>query len=126
MERKILVVEDDLDILRLVTFSLEKSGYEVLTAVNGKEGLEKATDDRPDIILLDLMMPFMDGAEMLERLKEIPDMKDVPVIILTARCEQQDIAAICAHGVSDYVIKPFNLVELMEKIENVLGCETCK
>ncbi len=126
MERKILVVEDDLDILRLVTFSLEKSGYEVLTAVNGEEGLEKVADDRPDIILLDLMMPFMDGAEMLERLKEIPDMKDVPVIILTARCEQQDIAAICAHGASDYVIKPFNLAELMEKIENALGCETCK
>ena len=126
MERKILVVDDDLDILRLVTFSLEKSGYEVLTAVNGKEGLEKATNDRPDIILLDLMMPFMDGAEMLERLKETPDMKDVPVIVLTARCEQQDIAAICVHGVSDYVLKPFNLAELMEKIENVLGCETCK
>ncbi len=126
MERKILVVEDDLDILRLVTFSLEKSGYEVLTAVNGKEGLEKATNDRPDIILLDLMMPFMGGAEMLERLKEIPDMKDVPVIILTARCDQQNIAAIRAYGVSDYVTKPFGPTELMEKIENTLGCKTCK
>ena len=126
MERKILIVEDNLDILKLVTFSLEKSGYEVLTAVNGKEGLEKATNDMPDIILLDLMMPFMDGAEMLERLKEIPDMKDVPVIILTARCEQQDITAIRAYGVSDYVIKPFSPAELMEKIENTLGCKTCK
>lgn len=117
---KILIVDDEPDYVTTVQYRLEWSHYEVITAANGKEGLEKAAKENPDVILLDTSMPIMNGHEMLERLRKHPDLKDIPVIMLTALCEPQDIATASSHGVADYVAKPFDFTELLEKIANVL------
>ncbi|GAG57395.1 unnamed protein product, partial [marine sediment metagenome] len=94
--------------------------YEVITAANGKEGLEKAISERPDLILLDITMPVMNGHEMLERLRNHSDLKDTPVIMFTSLCEAQDIATASSYDIADYVTKPFDFTELMEKIASAL------
>ncbi len=118
---RILVVDDEVDIVSTVKYRLEFCEFEVITAANGKEGLEKATSEKPDIILLDISMPVMNGHEMLERLKNSPDIKDIPVIVLSAFSEAKDIAKAAKLGIADYVTKPFDFPELMGKISNVLG-----
>jgi len=117
---KILVVDDEPDLVNTVQCRLKWHRCEVITASNGKEGLEKAISERPDLILLDLNMPVMNGHEMLKRLRNHPDAKNTPVIMLTALCEAQDIAAVSSYGIADYVTKPFDFTELMEKIANAL------
>ena len=117
---RILVVDDESDLVNTIQCRLEWYRCEVITAANGKEGLEKAISEKPDLILLDLNMPVMNGHEMLERLRNHPDLKDTPVIMLTALCEAQDIATVSSYGISDYVTKPFDFTELMEKIAHAL------
>jgi CheY-like chemotaxis protein len=117
---KILVVDDEPDLISTVRYRLEFSQCEVVTAMNGQEGLEKAASEKPDLILLDTNMPVMDGHETLARLKSDPDLKDIPVVMLTALSEAKDIAAASAHGIKDYITKPFDFTELMEKITNIL------
>ena len=117
---KILVVDDEPNIVQTLQDRLEMNDYLVVTACNGRDGLEKATNERPDIILLDVIMPIMDGHEMLERLRKTEDGKDIAVIMLTARSQNQDIARATACGIDDYIIKPFDLSELLEKIEGIL------
>ena len=117
---KILIVDDEPDYVSAIQCRLEWSHYDVVTASNGREGLETATQEKPDLILLDTSMPVMGGHEVLERLKRDPDLKNIPVIMVTALCEAQDIAKASAHGVADYVAKPFDFAELVEKIANAL------
>ena len=117
---RILVVDDEADLVSTIQCRLKWYRCEVITAANGKEGLEKAISEKPDLILLDISMPVMNGPEMLERLRNHPDLKDTPVIMLTALCEAQDIAAVSSYGISDYITKPFDFTELMEKIANAL------
>jgi two-component system OmpR family response regulator len=117
---KILIVDDEADLVSTVAYRLKFAECEVITASNGLEGLERARAEKPDLILLDTNMPQMDGHEMLERLRADDAIKRIPVIMLTARCEAQDIARASAHGVSDYVTKPFDFGQLMEKIRTVL------
>lgn len=117
---KILVVDDEPDLVSTIQYRLEWSNCEVITASNGKEGLEKAASEKPDLILLDIKMPVMNGQEMLKRLREHPDLKDIPVIMVTVVCEQQDIATASSYGIADYVTKPFDFTELTEKIANAL------
>ena len=117
---KILVVDDEPDYITTVQCRLEWSHYEVITATNGEEALEKAASEKPDLILLDTNMPVMSGHEMLEHLRRHTSLKDVPVIMVTARCEAEDVAAASAYGVADYVAKPFDFTELVEKIANAL------
>ena len=116
---KILIVEDELDIVRTFQDRLEMDGYPIITAENGKEGLEKTIKEKPDIILLDVNMPVMDGFEMLEALTKYPEGTDCSVIILTVRSQKEDVARAEACGVRDYLVKPFDLDELLEKIESV-------
>lgn len=118
---KILIVDDEPDYITTVQCRLEWFHYEVITATNGEEALEKAASEKPDLILLDTNMPVMNGHEMLEHLRRHPSLKDVPVIMVTARCEAEDVAAASAYGVADYVAKPFDFTELVEKIANALG-----
>jgi len=120
-QAKILVVDDEPDLISTIQCRLEFCNYEVLTASNGKEGLDKAESEKPDLILLDTNMPVMNGHEMLQGLRRNPDLKDTPVIMVTAICEAQDIAAASACGISDYVTKPFDFAELMEKIAAILN-----
>ena len=117
---KILVVDDEPDLVSTVEYRLKFSNCQVVTAGNGKEGLEKAASEKPDLILLDTNMPVMNGHEMLESLRNDPAIKDIPVIMLTARCEPQDIAAASAWGIEDYITKPFDFGELMEKVRHAL------
>ncbi|MBN1360698.1 MAG: response regulator [Sedimentisphaerales bacterium] len=119
-QAKILIVDDEVDLVSTVAYRLKFAECEVVTASNGLEGLERAKSEKPDLILLDTNMPQMDGHEMLERLRSDEALKHIPVIMLTARCEAQDVATASAHGVSDYVTKPFDFGQLMEKIRTVL------
>lgn len=118
---KVLVVDDESDVVSTVQYRLEFCEFEVIAAANGKEGLEKAASEKPDLILLDISMPVMDGHEMLERLKSRPDLKDIPVIMLTAYSDAKDIAKAADLGIVDYITKPFDFTELMRKISNALG-----
>jgi two-component system alkaline phosphatase synthesis response regulator PhoP len=118
---RVLVVDDEADIVSTVQYRLEFCEFEVITAANGKEGLEKAANEKPDLILLDISMPVMGGHEMLERLKNSPELKDIPVIMFTAFSDAKDVAKAVELGVADYVTKPFDFTDLMGKITNVLG-----
>ena len=117
---KILVVDDEHDLVTTVEYRLKFSNCMVVTASNGQEGLEKAGSEEPDLILLDTNMPIMDGHEMLKALRADPKLKHIPVIMLTAICGPQDIAAASAYGITDYVTKPFDFTELMDKVEAAL------
>jgi DNA-binding response OmpR family regulator len=116
---KILIVDDEPNIVRTLKDRLEMNEYDVITGSNGQEGLERAIKDQPDLILLDVIMPLMDGMEMLEALRRRPECADIAVIMLTARSQTQDIARAKSCGIEDYIVKPFDLSELLEKIENV-------
>ena len=120
IQARILVVDDDPDYASTVQCRLEWCQYEVITAANGKEGLEKAVEQRPNLILLDTNMPVMNGHEMLERLRKHPDLKDIPVIMVTALCDVENIATASSYNVADYIAKPFDYTDLMEKIANAL------
>lgn len=117
---KILFVDDEADMVSTVECRLKWSGFDVVTASNGKEGLDKAVSEKPNLILLDTNMPVMNGYEMLEQLRKNPQLKDVPVIMLTAMCEAQDIRKASSYGIADYITKPFDFTVLMEKITNIL------
>jgi two-component system OmpR family response regulator len=117
---KILVVDDEPDVVSTVEYRLKFAKCSVVTASNGHEGLERAAAEKPDLILLDTNMPGMNGHEMLERLRADPALRHIPVIMVTARCEPQDIAAASAWGIADYVTKPFDFAQLMDKIQAAL------
>lgn len=117
---KILVVDDEPDLVSTVEYRLKFANCQVVTASNGQQGLEQAAAEKPDLILLDTNMPDMNGHEMLARLRSDPALQHIPVIMVTARCEPQDIAAASAHGISDYVTKPFDFAQLLDKIHAAL------
>jgi CheY-like chemotaxis protein len=124
--RKILVVDDEPDYVGTIQCRLEWCHYQVITAANGQEGLEKARAEEPDLILLDTSMPVMDGHKMLNHLRRDPALKNIPVIMVTALCEPEHIAEASSYGVADYVAKPFDFTELLEKISGVLGGKALK
>lgn len=117
---RVLVVDDEPDLLSTIECRLKFCQCDVVTAANGKEGLDKAAAEKPDLILLDTNMPVMNGYEMLEQLRKNPDLKNIPVIMCTALCEAENIARASSYGILDYVTKPFDFADLMEKIENIL------
>jgi DNA-binding response OmpR family regulator len=114
------VVDDEADLISTLEYRLRFANCRVVTAANGQEGLERAAAEKPDLILLDTNMPGMNGHEMLGHLRADAALREIPVIMLTSRCEAQDIAAASARGVADYVTKPFEFAQLMEKIHAVL------
>ena len=115
---KILVIEDDLSILTGLSMNLKFEGYEVLQAQDGQRGLERALDDRPDLIILDVMLPSMNGYEVLKELRGRN--QEVPVVLLTARGTEGDKITGLNLGADDYVVKPFGLQELLARIKAVL------
>ena len=117
----ILVVEDSKEIAALVKFRLKSSGYEVVTAENGKVGLEIAQKNRPDMIILDVMMPVMNGLETLMALKSEYSTRSIPVIFLTAQSTEQEIIKGLELGAEDYITKPFSPQELVTRVKTVLG-----
>ncbi len=121
---KILIIDDELDYISIVQCRLEWCHYDVITATNGKEGLEKATSEKPDLILLDTNMPIMNGHDMLERMRKDRELQDIPVIMVTALCDAKDIDTASSFGISDYITKPIDFEKLIEKISNILNKKT--
>src|SRR5579871_1682795 len=119
MPKKILAVDDERHIVRLVQVNLERQGYEVVTAYDGKEALEKVASENPDLIVLDVMMPYMDGFEVLKTLKKDPTTRDIPVIMLTAKANDADVFQGYKSGVDCYLTKPFNPLELLTFIRRI-------
>jgi len=120
MTKKILVCDDEPYILMALTDAVEMEGYECVTAINGKEALQKARETLPDLIMLDIMMPFMDGFEVCRELKADPSTRDIPVIMLTAKSQQIDIQKGKDVGADDYITKPFRPSTLRKKFNEVL------
>jgi len=117
---KILVVDDDPDILNLVRYNLEREGFSVLTAANGQDALQLAHSQPPQAIILDLMLPEVDGLEVFRQLKRDPTLSDIPVIMLTAKGEEVDRVVGFELGADDYVIKPFSPRELVLRVKAIL------
>jgi len=116
-ETKIVVVEDEADILEILTYNLEREGFSVIGADNGTLGLQLIKQHLPDIVLLDLMLPGMDGLEVCQQLRAHPASANIPVIMLTAKNEESDIVLGLGLGADDYVSKPFSPKELIARIK---------
>lgn len=116
----ILVVDDDPVIQQLLRVSFEMEGYQVITANDGVDGLERARADRPDLMILDVMMPRMNGIEVARALKSDPGTSSIPILMLSAKAQAADVSAGGASGVDDYVTKPFDPQVLLERAEGLI------
>ncbi len=119
-KEKILVVDDEQDLVKLVRYNLEKDGYKVETAYNGEDALFLARKARPELVILDLMLPGIDGLEVCKKLKTDPELANVAIIMLTAKGEEADITLGIKLGADDYVTKPFSPKELVARVRAVL------
>lgn len=115
--RKILIVEDEKDILQLVKLYLDKEGYRTVTAATGSEGLRQARAEKPDLVVLDLMLPEIDGLEVCKRLRSAPETAMLPIIMLTAKAEESDTVVGLELGADDYVTKPFSPKTLVARVK---------
>ena len=118
---RILVVDDEIYIVHILDFSLGMEGYEVLTALDGEQAVEKAKAERPDLIVLDIMMPKLDGYETCKLLKADEATKNIPVILLSAKGRNVDQKIGFEVGADDYITKPFSPRKLVERINAILG-----
>lgn len=114
MNIKILIIEDEKNIVDILSFNLKNEGYEILCAYNGEDGLKLALKEKPELIILDIMMPKMDGFQVCKSIREV---LDVPIIMLTARAEEVDKVLGLEMGADDYVTKPFGIKELMARVK---------
>jgi len=121
MRKKILVVDDEIQLVEMLKMRLEANGYEALTAYDGREALEKVRNQNPDLILLDLMLPKMDGYKVCRMLKFDKKYKNIPIIIFTARVQESDKEKGSQVGADAYIIKPFEPQVLLSKIKELLG-----
>ena len=119
-KKKILVVEDDRDISELITYNLEREGYEVACLYDGGQVVDFAHKRRPEIIILDLMLPEVDGIEICRTLKSDPDTKHIPIIMLTAKSEEADVVVGLQMGADDYITKPFSPKVLVARIKAIV------
>ncbi|NGZ11413.1 MAG: response regulator transcription factor [Nitrospira sp. LK70] len=118
--KKILIVEDEQDILQLVKHYLEKEGFRPVTAMSGLEALKKVKEEKPDLVVLDLMLPEMDGLEVCKRLRSVPDTAMLPILMLTAKAEESDTIVGLELGADDYVTKPFSPKALIARVKALL------
>ncbi|HXQ76846.1 MAG TPA: response regulator [Gemmatimonadaceae bacterium] len=124
--KKILLVDDSSTILMMEKFILRNGPYEILTATNGEEGVLKAAEQMPDLILLDVIMPKMGGFEACKLLRNTRATSEIPIIMVTTRGEAANVEAGWANGCTDYVTKPINAIELLAKVRNFLGDEVAQ
>jgi DNA-binding response OmpR family regulator len=120
MKKRILIIEDESRVLAVLQKRLESAGYEVLSASDGKSGLNKARQEKPDLVILDLILPEMDGFQVCNFLKRDRRYQHIPIIILTARLEEKDITEAKKAGADAYFTKPFNYEDLLAKIKELL------
>lgn len=121
MSQKILIIDDDLDTLRLVGLMLQRQGYQISAATNGQQGLEKAFEEDPDLILLDVMMPDMDGYEVTRRLRQNPSTLETPILMFTAKTQLDDKVIGYEVGANDYLTKPTHPSELQARVRSLLA-----
>lgn len=120
MPQTVLVIEDEAHILELLRYNLEAAGYNVILAENGRDGLERCFETHPDLILLDLMLPDVDGLDICNNIKRNEQTKNIPIIMLTAKSEEFDKVLGLELGADDYITKPFSIRELLARIKVVL------
>ena len=118
--KRVLVVDDEPDVLLLCRVNLEFEGYEVSTAPDGEAGLEACRQLRPDVVLLDVMMPKMDGWQVLQAIKDDEDLKHIPVVMLTAKVQDEDQIRGWSAGAAEYITKPFSPLSLSQVINDVI------
>lgn len=123
---KILIVDDEPDVVSLLTMTLKQQGFEVITARDGQQGLEKARGENPDLILLDVMLPHIDGYKVARILKFDEHYKHIPIIMVTAKVQEKEKQMGFEMGVNDYLAKPFDITELVAKIKALLAIKTEK
>lgn len=122
MAKKIMIVDDEPDVVDLVKLVLKSEGYDVVTAGSGKEALEKIGKEMPDLVLLDIMMPGMDGWEVHQKIKSNPKTQGIPVAMLTAKSQSIDkMIGLHVVQVDDYITKPFGRSELLERVKKILA-----
>ncbi|MGB9777524.1 MAG: response regulator transcription factor [Anaerolineae bacterium] len=123
--KKIVCIEDEPEMIDLVRLILGRRGFELIGAVGGREGLETVRQVKPDLVLLDLMMPDMDGWEIYQHMKADEELRHIPVIIVTAKAQSIDkVLGLHIAKVDDYITKPFGPQELIESVNRVLGIES--
>lgn len=120
---KILIAEDDKQIADMIAFKLANGGHKVIRAEDGEQAVTMATHERPDLILLDVMMPGLNGFEVLRRLKRDPALRAIGIIMVTAKGHERDVLSGLSGGAVDYVVKPFSLKELVARVELALRRE---
>jgi DNA-binding response OmpR family regulator len=124
--KKILLVDDSSTILMMEKFILRNGPYDLVTATNGEEGVRKAAEHLPDLILLDVIMPKMGGFEACRLIRNAEETKSIPIIMVTTRGEAANVEAGWANGCTDYVTKPINSIELLAKVRNFLDDGACQ
>ena len=124
--KKILLVDDSNTILMMEKFILRNGPYDLLTAANGEEGVRKAAEHLPDLILLDVIMPRMGGFEACRLIRNTEATKSIPIIMVTTRGEASNVETAWANGCTDYVTKPINSIELLSKVRSFLGDSCCE
>ena len=120
-QAKVLVVDDEVYILHILDFILGAENYDVITAMNGEQALEKVREEKPDLIVLDIMMPKLDGYETCRLIKSDPKTKSIPVILLTAKGREVDQKLGREVGASDYITKPFSPSKLIDRVQSILS-----
>ena len=119
--KKILVADDKREVVELVTATLGGEDYQIICALDGREAIEKIGKEKPDLVLLDIVMPKMDGLEVLSQLKKDPVLKEIPIIMLTAKGQKSDQEKGKELGATGYIIKPFSPSALLKRIEEILA-----
>lgn len=117
--KRVLICDDDPVILRLLQVNLEIEGYDVISAHHGEEAVQLALSERPDLVVLDIMMPRMDGYEACQQIKSHDATRDIPIVFLSAKAQQSDIDMGTSFGVTQYLTKPFDPTELLQVVERL-------
>lgn len=121
LNKKILAIDDSKIILKIIESTLEKAGFQVITAENGKQGLLKAKAEKPDLILTDIMMPEMDGLTLCEEIRKDPSFQKTPIIIVSAKGQKKDVLEALKRGANGYIVKPFNSKDLILRVRSALN-----
>ena len=124
MTGKILIIEDDASTSQFLTYTMECEGYQVITALDGIDGLKKALTEKPDLIILDIMLPGLDGFELCHRLRAYAPTADIPVLMLSAKAQDADKSAAFKMGANYYMVKPANPATIVDAVKNMLNQPT--
>jgi CheY-like chemotaxis protein len=121
MSPRVLVVDDDPQVLRLMRVNLELEGYDVVSAPDGEEALEAVVNERPDVVVCDVMMPGVDGLTVLRNVRANPQTSKIPFVVVSAKAQRSDVKAALDMGADKYITKPFDPQDLLDAVENLLN-----